>query len=92
MKNLTESLREARELTRSQGERIAVLESDLRRTEEATALALKVASEATAEALRVTSSATAEALVVSTEAAKSAADRLAELRAEISDLRHPEKP
>lgn len=68
-------------------ERIAVLEAQLNKTEEATSKALQLASEATAEALRVTSSATAEALQVSTTAASAAESRIAGLREEITHLR-----
>lgn len=80
MKRLEESLARAHQ-------RIAILEAELNRTEEATAKALKLASEATAEALRLTSTAAEEALKVSTAAATTAEGRVRELRDEIAALR-----
>jgi septal ring factor EnvC (AmiA/AmiB activator) len=77
--DLVEELRKARE-------RIAVLESNLRRTEEATAAALRVTSEATAEALRVSSAATAEALRVTAEVSTFFEARIEFFRSEILRL------
>jgi septal ring factor EnvC (AmiA/AmiB activator) len=79
LEDLVEELRKARE-------RIAVLESNLRRTEEATAAALRVTSEATAEALRVSSAATAEALRVTAEVSTFFEARIEFFRAEILRL------